>query len=192
MSSFLIVLLLAIPAHQPSRAAEKGCVWEKLSNPTLGLEAWVQRCDFGSRKIDFLVKGSSVDQRWSDGGAPEPVIDVIDLQQGETVEAGLRRIFDARTDKKIAKRCVLVPYKEDTKPPTGVKRFTFVPDAAYAKELKKKQTPDDVPDLSCGDFGDSADGIQYFETQSGARRVLFVRVGQDVPLFDEQSLRLLP
>ena len=38
------------------------------------------------------------------------------------------------------------------------------------------------------------DGIQYFETQpaSGSGKVLFVRVGQDVPLFDDFTLRLLP
>jgi len=191
MKTVVLALLLALPAHPPSRAPQKGCAWEKLSDQALGLEAWVQRCDFGSRKIDLLVKGSSVDQRWSDGGAPEPVIDVIDLLPNETTEAGLRRIFDARTDKKVAKRCVLVPYHEETKAPAGVKRFTFVPDAKYAKELKKKETPYDVPELACGDFGDSGDGIQYFETQTGARKVLFVRVGQDEPLFDERTLRLL-
>jgi hypothetical protein len=37
------------------------------------------------------------------------------------------------------------------------------------------------------------DGIQYFEVPAGeGRRVLFVRVGQDEPLFDEQTLRVLP
>ena len=37
-------------------------------------------------------------------------------------------------------------------------------------------------------------GVQYWEAQpsSGARKVLFVRVGQDIPLFDEKTLRLLP
>ncbi len=51
-----------------------------------------------------------------------------------------------------------------------------------------------MPDPPCGDWGDSPDGIQYFEAQpsSGARKVLFVRVGQDQPLFDERTLRLLP
>ncbi|HYL05698.1 MAG TPA: hypothetical protein VE075_06640, partial [Thermoanaerobaculia bacterium] len=66
-------------------------------------------------------------------------------------------------------------------------------DAAYAKELAAKHE-DGVPDPACGDWGDSPDGIQYFEAQpaSGARKVLFVRLGQDEPLFDEATLRLLP
>lgn len=36
------------------------------------------------------------------------------------------------------------------------------------------------------------EGIQYFEVPAGeGRRVLFVRVGQDEPLFDEQTMRVL-
>ena len=50
----------------------------------------------------------------------------------------------------------------------------------------------DVPgDPPCGDWGDAPDGIQYFEVHPGARSVLFVRVGQDEPLFDEKTLRLI-
>ncbi|WP_352830977.1 hypothetical protein [Mesorhizobium sp. M0830] len=37
------------------------------------------------------------------------------------------------------------------------------------------------------------DGIQYFEVSTGAgRKLLFVRIGQDEPLFDEQTLEVLP
>ncbi|HVT03759.1 MAG TPA: hypothetical protein VHL58_10355 [Thermoanaerobaculia bacterium] len=75
-----------------------------------------------------------------------------------------------------------------------MKRYTFVPDAAYAKELKAKADPNEIPDPACGDWGDQPDGVQYFEAQpaTGARSVLFVRVGQDEPLFDEKTLRLFP
>lgn len=43
-------------------------------------------------------------------------------------------------------------------------------------------------------LGEAPDGIQYWEAQpaSGARKILFVRVGQDQPLYDEQTLKLLP
>ncbi len=115
--------LTAAPKDAPSRAADKSCKWEKLSDANLGLEAWVERCDYGFRKIDFLVKDKSLVQRYSDGGAPEPVIDVLDLQAGETPEAGLKRIFAARTKKNIAARCVLAPYKDDS-PRPGAKRFS--------------------------------------------------------------------
>ena len=177
----------------PSRPALKGCAWEKLSDPGLGLEAWVQRCDFGFRKIDLLVRNGSLSVHYSDGGDIYPVVDVYDLLPGETPEAGIRRIFDAKTEKALAAKCVLAPSTEE-KPPAGVKRFTFVPNAAYDREIEARGKPDGVPDPPCGDFGESPDGIGYWEVQpkSGARRVLFVRVGQDEPLFDEQTLKILP
>lgn len=192
-----LLLLLAPPAlaqnGAPSRKAGRGCAWEKLSGAKLGLAAWVQRCDYGFRKIDFLVVKRSLAVRFSDGGAPDPLVDVLDLEPGETPAAGIQRLFKARTDPKLAARCVLAPYR-GAKAPAGVQRFTFVPNAAYQKELSAKADPNEVGDPPCGDWGESPDGIQYFEAQpaSGARKVLFVRVGQDEPLFDEQTLRLLP
>ncbi len=111
-----LALLIAVqPAiakeeRRPSRPPVKGCAWEKASDAALGLEAWVQRCDFGFRKID------------------------------------------------------------------------------------RKADPNEVPEPPCGDWGTAPDGIQYFEAHpsSNARKVLFVRVGQDEPLFDEKTLRLVP
>jgi len=193
----LIIALFAFDADaakppDPSRAAVKGCTWERLSDPALGLAAWVQRCDYGFRKIDFLVQGNAVMARYSDGGDPYPQVEVLDLQAGESPEAGIRRVYAARTEAAIAKRCVLAPWREGA--PSGRKRYAFVPDAAYRKELDRTASPDEVPEPACGDLGDAPDGIQYFEAQpdSGARKVLFVRVGQDEPLFDEATLELLP
>lgn len=191
-----LILLLAViaataatAADRPSRPPQKGCKWEKVTSAALGFEAWVERCDFGDRKIDFFVKGSSLFSRFSDGGAPDPLIDILPLAAGETAEAGIKRIFASHTDKKLVKRCVLAPYPGDSRP--GAKRYTFIPDKAYKKELEAKSDPNEVGDPPCGDWGDAPDGIQYFETQPGAHSVLFVRVGQDEPLFDEKTLRLI-
>ena len=183
----------AVPGAGPSRAAQKGCVWEKLSDARIGLEAWVQRCDFGFRKINFAFAGSSLTVHYSDGGAPESVVDVLSLRPGETPEAGIRRFFTAHTDRSVAARCVPKPY-EGPEPPPGVRRLTFVPDAAFQKELDKEADPGDVPDPPCGEWGVDPDSVSYFETHpaSGARKVIFVRTGQDEPLFDENTLHLLP
>jgi hypothetical protein len=197
------LLLAAVPvlakdaakaASRPSRKPLEGCKWEKLSDPSVGLEAWIQRCDFGFRKIDFLFEKNALAIRYSDGGGkPDPVVEVLNLEGGETPEAGIQRLFAERTSKSLVSRCRLVRYK-DGKAPAGAKRFTFEPDAAYAAELKKKADPNEVPPPPCGDWGTAPDGLQYWEAQPerGARRVLFVRVGQDTPLYDERTLRLLP
>jgi hypothetical protein len=177
----------------PSRPAEKGCRWAKIADAAVGLEAWVQRCDFGFRKIDFQFAKGALQQHWSDGGgSTDPVVEVFALMPGEAPDAGVRRVFAQHTEKRLATRCVLEGYTAGAAPP-GVNRYTFVPDAAYRKELAAKHE-DGVPDPPCGEWGEAPDGIQYFETQpaSGARRILFVRVGQDTPLFDEATLRLLP
>jgi len=119
--------------------------------------------------------------------------EVLDLEPGEAPEAGLRRLFAARTEPEVAKRCILAPYREGNGP-AGIARYGFVPDAKYAKELAAKNDPNEVPDPPCGDWGDVVDSIQYWEThpKSGAQKVLFVRTGQDDPLFDEQTLEILP
>ena len=184
-------------AAAPSRPAEKGCKWEPFSDAKLGLDAWVQRCNFGKRKIDFITVGRSLAQRNSDStGAPELVVAVLDLLPGEAPEQGIQRLFAARTEKKLVGRCLLTPFHDAGglvgKAPTGVNRYTFVPNAALKKSLKAKADPNDVPEPACGAWGDDPDGIQYFESQpaSGVQKVLFVRVGQDTPLFDEATLRL--
>lgn len=179
---------------KPSRPPVKGCVWEKLGDAAIGLEAWVQRCDFGFRKIDFVLAGHTLGQRW-DGDKTDPLVEVLELDPGESEQSGLKRLFAERTDKALAAKCVLKPYKYYKKDPAGVHRYTFVPDATYQKQVDAAANPDEVGDPACGDWGDAPDGIQYFEVQQAskaARRVLFVRVGQDEPLFDEQTLQILP
>ncbi|MEO8743570.1 MAG: hypothetical protein ABI365_10315, partial [Lysobacteraceae bacterium] len=148
-----------------------------------------------SRKIDFVTVNQSLAQRWSDSsGAPDPLVDVLDLKPGETPEIGIRRLFDERTDKKLATQCVFSAFREGgkSKLPTDVKRYTFMPNSVLAKALKAKSDPNDVPDPPCGEWGYAPDGVQYWEAQpaSGVAKVLFVRTGQDAPLFDEATLRL--
>ena len=122
---------VAFPAPpKPSRKAADRCAWERFSDAQVGLAAWVQRCDYGSRKIDFVASGSSLAIRYSDSGAPDPLVDMFALRPGETPPAGVRRIFSSRTDPEIARRCVLAPYRGPNAP-AGVARWTFVPNAAY-------------------------------------------------------------
>ncbi|TGR33038.1 hypothetical protein EN784_31960 [bacterium M00.F.Ca.ET.141.01.1.1] len=175
----------------PSRPPIDKCVWEKMTDRRVGLAAWVQRCDFGFRQIHFEFVGNALAIKYSDGGAADPLVEVFDIKSGETAEAAVLRLLLEKTDKAVSARCVLASYTEGTVP-AGVKRYTFSPDSAYAKELQAKAN-DEVPEPPCGDWGEMPDGIQYFEVPAGeGRKVLFMRVGQDEPLFDEQTLRVLP
>jgi len=187
----------ATAADKPSRAAQKGCKWEKLTAPTLGFDAWVQQCDFGFRKIHLYAKDSKLLQHYSDGGDDEALVESFDIRNGDTAEATIKRVFAEHTpDASLVSRCLLKPYKDDdphaSPPPAGVKRYTFLPTPELQKELDAKQDPGDIPDPPCGEWGYTPDGIQYFETQRGARTVLMVRAGQDEPLFDERTLHAAP
>lgn len=183
----------AAQTGKPSRAAVKGCVWERAADNSAGLAAWVQRCDFGTRKIRLYFKGNALMQKYSDGGDADALIEVFDLLPSESLQAGVQRIYLAKTPKTASARCVIAPYTLGPSP-ANAKRFTFEPNAAYAKELKAKQNPNEVPEPPCGDWGIAPDGQQFFEVwpTGTVRKLLFVRVGQDQPLFDEMTLQLLP
>lgn len=188
----LLLFVVAIPLSgdpiaEPSRPAEKGCTWEKFSSAKLGIDAWVQRCDFGFRKIDFVEQGSSLAVRYSDGGKPEPLIDVFAMNDGEEPADSLRRIFAAGTPEAIATRCVVVPLFGQSRA-DGIERYTFAPDEEYNQELASKGNGDEVPEPACGPLGDQPDGIQYFEAHPAARKILFLRLGQDTPLFDQETI----
>jgi hypothetical protein len=180
------------PSQAPSRAPVKGCKWEIAASREVALSAWVQRCDFGARKIDLYFKGHALLQRYSDGGAPEAVIEVIDLLPGETSRAAITRAYAAHASAADRTRCVIAPYTDGGRGSAGTARFAFVPNASYAKVLARRKSTD-IPDPPCGEWGVAPDGIQYFQAfpASAVRSVLFVRVGQDEPLFDEKTLTLV-
>ncbi|WP_214471859.1 hypothetical protein [Mesorhizobium sp. dw_380] len=192
--ALLVSATLSAVADEPAplRPPIDKCVWERLADKTIGLAAWVQRCDFGFRQIHFEFAGNALAIKYSDGGRADPLVEVFDIKTGETAEAALQRLYLEKTDKAVSARCGVAPYTEGTVP-AGVKRYTFSPDTAYAKELKALANSDEVPEPPCGDWGEGPDGIQYFEVPAGeGRKLLFVRIGQDEPLFDEQTLRVLP
>jgi hypothetical protein len=178
---------------EPSRPAAEGCAWEHLSDASAGLSAWVQRCDFGDYKTEFRFDQTNVVQYSSNGLDPSIVIEVLDLNEGETALQGMRRIFDAHTDAQMASRCVISPYTS-MESPVGVERYDFAANAEYAAEPIVDEDPNEAGSPLCGDWGAMPLGTQYFEIQpqSSARKILFVRIGEYQPFFDEQTLQLLP
>ena len=177
----------------PSRAASKGCKWERASDQRAGLAAWVERCDYGDRKIHFFIKGNALFQQYSDGGTPDALIEVFDLEPNESAQAGVQRVYLAKTPKAESARCVIAAYTAG-KAGAGAARYTFVPNAAYAKQLNATDTSGDIPEPPCGEWGTAPDGQQFFQAwpTGKVRKILFVRIGQDEPLYDEMTLQLLP
>ena len=140
----VLCLAAAAPESQPSRPADKNSRWERFEDRSLGLGAWVERCGYGDRKIDFLRQKNALVQRYSGGSETEPVVEVFDLEPGEKPVDGVSRVFRAHTDAKLAARCRVAPYT-DAPSPAGVERFTVLPSQAFQKELDVKPDKDEVP-----------------------------------------------
>jgi hypothetical protein len=192
VATFAAAPMLGVAKDAPLRAPQKGCQWEKINDATLGLDVWVQRCDFGFRRINLYAKDNALMLHYSDGGEDEKLIETFALQADEKPEAAIQRVFAEHTaDKDLVAHCLVKPYKGYAATPKGAKRYTVLPNAALKKEWEKKTDPGDIPEPPCGDWGDMPDSVQYYEAQQGAGRVMIVRAGQDEPLFDEKTVRLL-
>jgi hypothetical protein len=192
LTAFLLLspaLAAELPA-KPSRTNFTQCQWQKVSDTDVGLAAWVMQCEYGDRKIDLRLHDHALWEHYSEGEKPQSLVEVIPLAKGEDDRKAITRHFRAHTDAKLAARCVLAPSPEKSRRP-GVSRYTFVPDTAYAKEVRKNTNPDEVGEPPCGDFGESPDGIAYYEAQAGSGAVLYVVIGQDDPLFDQDTLTVL-
>lgn len=192
----LSALALGAPAFaaelpaKPVRKAFDHCRWHPEVDARVGLAAWAMTCVYDDHTIELRLHDDALWEHYSDADREQSLVEVIPLEAGEDDRKAITRHFLAHTDPKLAARCVLAPSPEKTRR-KGVSRYTFVPDAAYAKEVKKNTRPDEVGDPPCGDFGESPDGIAYYEAHAGRGAVLYVVIGQDDPLFDQDTLTLL-
>jgi hypothetical protein len=187
----------AVPSTPAGRAPEKGCAWTTLSSPEVGIELPVQRCDFGYRVIEFttLPHKHHVYQSIQDKGKKAtlyPVVTVYSMKADERPDDAVRRVALGTLSRYKRKHCVVVArYLSHLGP--GKAAFTISPDKKYAAEALEA-AGGDIPEPPCGEYGELADGLTYFEFHplENPRRFLFVSAGQDTPLFDETALKLLP
>lgn len=193
LTSTLLLSPLAPAAELPAKPARTNltqCQWVKDSDAGIGLAAWTMTCQYDDRVIDHRLHDNGLWEHYSAGEKEQRLVEVIPRAKDEDDRKAITRHFLAHTDTRIGPRCMIAPSPEKSKR-RGVTRYTFVPDAAYAKEVKKNSKPDEVGDPPCGDYGESPDGIAYYEAQAGSGAVLFVVVGQDDPLFDQDTLTIL-
>jgi hypothetical protein len=160
---------------QASRAPEKGCQWIDFRNDKQGYSVLVQDCDGGrsgteqARKdIEMFTKGSDV-----------------------PIEVAIReRIFGTMTDRE-REGCAVRPQTRIMFPGL-VQSFEIVPRGPYASEVLKRREEGEELD-PCGKYGPGRKAA-FFEYQpsESLKKYVFVRLGQDPPLFDEMSIRIAP
>jgi hypothetical protein len=188
-------MMAAAPAAPAPRSAEKGCEWKLFTSAALGIEVPYQRCDFGYRVIDFAAGKRGLYQTMQDKGKKRdvyPVITVFDKKADEAPDEAIRRTAFKALSWYKRRHCAVVATHVAH---LGLNKaaFTISPDAEYAAKAAK-EAGTDIPEPPCGDQGESADSVSYFEFHplENPRRFVFVSAGQDTPLFDDSAIRFLP
>lgn len=165
----------------PSREAYEGFEWERVTGA--GLSFWAQ-CNPEIRVMADASLPGAVVVRNGDA-VPHKVMQVFPLKNRSIEDViPLLRMQDGWNDSQTCQ------FKEVESGREGFKRYLLVPAGSYATEVEKQMKEEPVPS-TCSGWGVGNSGMRYFEVQlSCPDRAVFVEIGQDAPLFDENSICL--
>lgn len=173
----------------PERAPYEGFVWERLSGA--GLVMWAQRSPQMHLQTDASVQGVRL-CRVTDkvGSLSEPLVQVFDLKAGQLDSLLPYLMEHPRVQPLSAIDSMDCSFQQVESGRMGVKRYVLKPIGKDADELQKRMKNEPIP-TTCGGWGIGNSGMRYFEIFSEKpNKVVFVEIGQDAPLFDENSIQL--
>jgi hypothetical protein len=185
-----------VAATQPSRAPYPNCQWQPFVSRTAGLGMLVQQCTPPLRV--FSADESGVFATSTNAPAGGRSINPV----GRIIEIYPKRPTQPITDAIAERFFPILPAQAQGRCEVqggnrlriaGPKEFySLAPTAAYQADAQRQAGSDPGAQV-CGDHG-ITNAVTYFEYHptEDPSRYLFVRVGQDAPLFDEHSLRLFP
>lgn len=171
---------VAVFPEKPGRQAHEGFRWGIVEGA--GLKFWAQANRSLRVVTDDELPGAYVERDGKKGsrqlalrvfplknGKIDDVLDVLSLTPGWNPDETGR--FEERPCKR-----------------TGVKRYVLVPAGKYGENYKKQSAQEPVP-VTCNGWGVGNSGMRYFEIHaSHPDKAIFVEIGQDAPLFDEESI----
>lgn len=165
---------------KPSRQAYEGFQREEVAGA--GLRFWAQQGE-GIRVVtDCTLPGALIE--W-DGlkQSRRMVIQVFTLKDKriEDVLELLRKTPDWDETQTGS-------FKEQKSHRKGVKRYILTPAGEYQEAINKASSSEPIP-ATCNGWGVGNSGIRYFEIHENCPdKALFIEIGQEAPLFDEQSI----
>ena len=163
----------------PSREAHEGFVWKKLSGA--GLTLWAQENNDIRLLADSSLPGIVMVRKGI--AEPQMLIKVFNLPNNDINDVINTLEQTADWDKEQAGK-----FEEVKSGREGVRRFVMVPEGNYAIEIEARMKSEPVP-ASCNGWGIGNSGKRYFEVyESHPDKAVFVEIGQDAPLFDENSI----
>lgn len=171
-----------VPAfpEKPNREAYEGFTWEVIDNN--GLKFWAQKNKNIRIHTDPSIPGAEI--VWLDSPQSSRTIMRLFYLPNKKIE-DLIAILPSDTSWTQAIEC---QFQEVTSHRPGVKRYVLHPKGKDEKEYLAKSKTEPIPE-TCNGWGVGNSGMRYFEIQSNHQDLaLFVEIGQDAPLFDEESI----
>lgn len=169
----------SIQAINPSRAAYEGFEWEKVTG--LGITLLAQQNKDIRIMADPSVPGFAIVR--NNDSLTHPVIQVFKLKNND-----IKDVLEILRHQKGWNEKQTCQFQEVKTKRNDVKRYLLKPQGDYAREVNEQMKKEPVP-VTCNGWGVGNSGMRYFEIyDSQPNKALFIEIGQDAPLFDEQSI----
>lgn len=165
----------------PSRQAYEGFEWKEISGA--GLKLMAQRNDDIRLLVDPLLPGVVMVRNGD--VAPHALIRIFRLKNKRIDD--VIDILSSSADWDKSQTC---RFEETASGRSGVRRYVMLPDGDYAEMIDSLKKQEPVPS-TCNGWGTGNSGMRYFEIYDNAPdKAVFMEIGQDAPLFDENSIEL--
>lgn len=170
--------------EKPLRAPYAGMKWEKISGA--GMEFWAQQSPDLGVGISETLPGAFVER--VENGQPvalQRVLQVFSLPN-EKIE-DLLDVLSADEDWSKTECCAFEAIASNRE---GVDRYELRPTGKARQAYEERASVEPITE-TCAGWGMGNSGIRYFEIhRSNPGKALFVEIGQEAPLFDENSIYL--
>ena len=184
----------ASPASRASRPPENGCSWKLLESASPKASVLAMDCEFNGQKLTHVFENGVLLEKYASNGDAVKIIELSQKERADTPQQALEKAYVKKLSEYESQHCVVRradPKWEMEKPLRDKQKsaWEIAPDETYAAKIKRETPKDEMPEESCGDHGLPVDGRAYFEFHEKSPGMFaWIMLGQDRPLFDEQSL----
>jgi hypothetical protein len=169
--------------EKPSREPYAGMNWEKISGA--GMEFWAQQSPDLGVGISETLPGAFVERM--ENGKPvalQRVLQVFSLPNKKIED--LLDILAADEGWSKSEGCSFEGIDSNRE---GVDRYVLRPSGEARRAYEKRAAVEPITH-TCAGWGMGNSGIRYFEVhRTNPDKALFVEIGQEAPLFDENSIQ---
>lgn len=165
--------------YRPVRAPYEGFQWMQVKG--CGLSFWAQYNGQIRIMVDPAIPGV-VMVREGDA-VPHRVMQLFSLKN-----RSINDVINSLRQQPGWDETQTCAFKEIKSPRSGVHRYVLIPSGDYARKVEQVMKQEPVPS-TCNGWGTGNSGMRYFEVHdSHPDKAIFVEIGQDAPLFDENSI----